>query len=75
MPRKSASKPGPHIRRQWIKSEVTSESLADASNLKCLHKRLLHKDEIPEFETRQLKLDDLMEEGDRLVHEVRAEAQ
>ena len=54
---------------------MTSESLADASNLKCLHKRLLHKDEIPEFETRQVKLDDLMEEGDRLVHEVRSEAQ
>ena len=40
-------------------------------DLSGLAKRLLHKDELPEFQAKQLSYDDLMDQGDRIVQEVR----
>lgn len=59
------------LSREWIKKEVTADNLADASNLKGIQKRLIHKEGLPDFEVQQLKLDDLIEQGERLVFEVR----
>lgn len=60
------------VYRQWIRKEVCSEDLAKDSNLGELSKRLLKKSDLPEFEARDLTLDALIEEGDRLVYEVRS---
>jgi hypothetical protein len=56
--------------RDWIRSEVSTEDLSKDCNLKGIKKQLLRSDDLPVFEAKQITLDGLMEEGDRLVHEV-----
>jgi hypothetical protein len=54
-----------------VKKEVTTENLSEASNLKGIKDCLLNKNKLPDFEVKDLTLDGLMEEGERLVFEVR----
>ena len=56
--------------RDWIRNEVSTEDLSKDCNLKGIKKQLLRSDDLPVFEAKQITLDGLMEEGDRLVHEV-----
>ena len=61
----------PCVCRQWIRKEVAVTDLEKNFDLSGLAKRLLHKDELPEFQAKQLSYDDLIEQGDRIVQEVR----
>jgi hypothetical protein len=49
---------------------VTEGDLTKDGNLRSISKRLLHADNLPEFEAQDLSLDALIEEGDRIVFEV-----
>jgi hypothetical protein len=50
---------------------VSTEDLASESNLSQISQRLLKQKDLPEFEPKDLTLDALFEEGERLVYEVR----
>lgn len=49
---------------------MTDEDITKDGNLSGIAKRLLHGKDLPQFEARDLTLDDLVSEGDRLVFEV-----
>lgn len=57
--------------RQWIRREVCTEDLTKEGNLGALTTRLVKGSDLPDFEAKDLSLDALMEEGDRLVYEAR----
>lgn len=56
--------------RDWIQNDVIDGSISEENeNLKELGRRLVNEDDLPVFEPLQLRVDDLIVEGDRLVRE------
>ena len=56
--------------RNWIQKDVIDGSITDENeNLKELGRRLVHQEDLPQFEPLTLTVDDLIVEGDRLVRE------
>eukprot|EP00889_Picochlorum_renovo_P006595 jgi/Picre1/33625/NNA_001105.t1 len=56
--------------REWIQNDVIDGCISEENeNLKELGRRLVHQENLPEFEPVNLKLENLMAEGRRLVRE------
>ncbi|KAI8112003.1 hypothetical protein M9435_004498 [Picochlorum sp. BPE23] len=56
--------------REWIQNDVIDGCISEENeNLKELGRRLVHQENLPEFEPVNLKLENLMAEGERLVRE------
>ena len=56
--------------RRWIKEDVIKGDISEENdNLKDLGRRLVRQEGLPKFEPVQLTLKDLLQEGERLVHE------
>ena len=56
--------------RNWIQRDVIDGTISEENeNLKELGRRLVHQEDLPVFEPLQLRVDDLIVEGDRLVRE------